>query len=129
MLAYGDRLRRREVDADGLAAYWLDRIERLLRAAVADLHLIDPAMRVDVEFDAFMQDELGTVERILDAAGIGMPDTARQELAAYVDTNPRGKNGRLVYDLRRDFRLEPDEVRERFQFYLDAFPLIRPEVV
>ncbi len=67
MLAYGDRLRRREVDADGLAAYWLDRIERLLRAAVADLHLIDPATRVDVEFGAFMQDELGTVERILDA--------------------------------------------------------------
>ena len=40
MLAYGDRIRRREVDADGLAAYWLDRVERLLRAAVRDTHLI-----------------------------------------------------------------------------------------
>jgi hypothetical protein len=128
MLAYGDRLRRREVDADGLAAYWLDRIERLLRRAVADLHLIDPARRVDVEFGAFMQDELGTVGRILDAAGIGMPDAARRQLGAYIDTNPRGKNGRLVYDLRRDFHLDPNEVRERFAFYLDTFPQIRPEV-
>ena len=34
MLAYGDRSRRVAIDADGLAAYWVDRIERLLRATV-----------------------------------------------------------------------------------------------
>jgi hypothetical protein len=128
MLAYGDRVRRREIDADGLAAYWIDRVERLLRAAVADIDLIDPARRVDVEFGAFMADELGTVERILDAAGIGMPAPARDQLTAYIGTNPRGRNGRLLYDLRRDFHLEPAEVRNRFGFYFEAFPQVRPEV-
>jgi hypothetical protein len=128
MLGWGDRMRRVEIDADGLAAYWLDRIERLLRASVRELHLIPEDRRVDVEFGQFMADELGMVKRILDAAGVGVPDQTRKQLTDYIATNPRGKNGRVVYDLRRDFHLDPEEVRKRFAFYLELFPQIRPEV-
>jgi hypothetical protein len=128
MLAYGDRVRRRAIDADALAAYWLDRIERLLRAALRDLPLVPPERRVDVEFGRFMADELGTVARIYGAAGIEMTEAARRELGAYVASNPRGRSGRVAYDLRRDFGLEPAAVRERYAFYLEAFPEIRPEV-
>ena len=128
MLAYGDRVRRIEIDADGLAAYWQDRIERLLRASLRDLHLVPKEQRVDVEFGRFMSDELGTVARIYRAAGTPMTDAARRELGDYVATNPRGRNGRVLYDLRRDFHLDPAAVRERFRFYFDAFPQIRPEV-
>ena len=115
-------MRRVDVDADGLAAYWLDRIERLLRASLRDLHLVPEAQRVDVGFGAFMADELGTVTAILARAGLGLTDDGAAELSAYVAGNPRGKNGRVVYDLRRDFHLEPAAVRERFAFYFDAFP-------
>ncbi len=128
MLAYGDRLRRREIDADGLAAYWVERIEALLRSFVRDLDLIPRAQRVDVEFGRFMADDLGMVEHIYDCAGIGMTDDARARLGAYVDAHPRGRDGRVVYDLRADFGLEPAAVRERFSFYLDRFPEIAPEV-
>jgi hypothetical protein len=128
MLGWGERMRRLTVDADGLATYWLDRIERLLRASVRDLHLIPADKRVDVEFGHFMSDELGTVSRILDVAGLGVPDETANQLAAYVAGNPRGKNGRMVYDLRGDFGLDPQSVRERFAFYFEAFPQIRPEV-
>lgn len=128
MLGWGERMRRLEVDADGLAAYWLDRIERLLRASVRDLHLIPSERRVDVEFGAFMADELGTVTRILDAAGLGVPDATRKQLEGYVAGNPRGKNGRMIYDLRGDFGLDPERVRERFAFYFEVFPQIRAEV-
>jgi hypothetical protein len=128
MLAYGDRMRRRAVEADELASYWVDRIERLLRCAVADLELIDPARRVDVPFDAFMADELGTVTRILEVAGLGVTEDARRQLQAYLDGNPRGKNGRVIYDLRRDFGLEPADLYHRWGFYFDAFGAIRPEV-
>ncbi|MBY0279322.1 sulfotransferase [Candidatus Binatia bacterium] len=128
MLGWGERMRRVEVDADGLAAYWLDRIERLLRASVRDLHLIPAERRVDVEFGAFMADELGTVTRILDAAGLGVPDETRKQLEGYVAGNPRGKNGRMIYDLRGDFGLDPHRVRERFSFYFEVFPQIRAEV-
>ena len=128
MLGWGERMRRIEVDADGLAAYWLDRIERLLRASVRDLHAIPAAKRVDVEFGQFMADEIGTVTRILDAAGLGVPEETRKQLDGYVAGNPRGKNGRMVYDLRGDFGLDPARVRERFAYYFEAFPQIRPEV-
>ena len=40
--------------------------------------------------------------------------------------HPRGRNGRVVYDLEGDFGLDADELRERFAFYTDEFD-IRPE--
>ena len=36
-------------------------------------------------------------------------------------SHPRGKDGRVVYDLEGDFRLDADALRERFAFYTDAF--------
>ena len=128
MLAYGDRLRRVTVDADGLAAYWVDRVERLLRTAVRDAHLIPDAQRVDVEFGEFMADDLAMATRILAVAGMELTDTARGRLTAYLDGNPRGKEGRVVYDLRADFGLDPADLYDRFAFYFDAFPQIRREV-
>ena len=128
MLAYGDRLRRVHVEVDELAAYWIDRIERLLRAAVRDAPLIPAGQRVDVEFGEFMADDLAMAARILGVAGIELTDAARDELAAYLAGNPRGKEGRVVYDLRADFGLEPDDLYERFAFYFDAFPSVRREV-
>ena len=77
MLAYGDRLRRVRIEPDELAAYWIDRIERLLRAAVRDAHLIPAGQRVDVEFGAFMADDLAMATTILAAAGLEVTDRCR----------------------------------------------------
>lgn len=129
MLAHGDRNRRVQIDADGLAEYWTDRIEALLRAAVRDAHLIPERQRVDVEFREFMADDLAMGLRIVEQSGLGVTDATRDQLASYVASNPRGKDGRIAYDLRADFDLEPDELYERFAFYLDAFPQIQREVV
>jgi hypothetical protein len=128
MLAYGDRLRRVRIDADDLAEYWIDRIERLLRAAVRDADLIPSAQRVDVEFGEFIADDLAGGIRILEVAGIVVTAEARDHLAAYLAGNPRGKEGRVVYDLRTDFGIESAGLYERFAFYFEAFPHIRREV-
>lgn len=128
MLAYGDRTRRVEIEPDQLAAYWVDRVERLLRAAVRDVGTIDATRRVDVEFEEFTADDLAMAEKILDVAGLELTDAARRQLTAYLAGNPRGKEGRVVYDLRTDFHLEPDELYRRFAFYFDAFPQINREV-
>ncbi len=128
MLAYGDRLRRVQIEPDQLAAYWIDRIERLLRAAVRDAHLIPDGQRIDVEFSAFMADDLAMAITILTAAGLEVTDRCRSELTTYLAGNPRGKEGRVVYDLRGDFGLDPDTLYERFAFYFEAFPQISREV-
>jgi hypothetical protein len=128
MLAYGDRQRRRNIDADELARYWVDRIERLLRAAVRDAHLIPMDQRVDVEFGEFMADDLATAIRILRVGGLDATAQACDDIAAYVASNPRGRDGRVAYDLRADFAIEPADLYERYAFYFDAFPQIRREV-
>jgi len=128
MLAYGDRNRRVEIEADALGEYWVDRIERLLRAAVRDAHLIPTDQRIDVEFGEFMGDDVAMASRILQTAGLEVTDKNRQQLTDYVARNPRGRDGRIVYDLQADFGIEPAGLYDRYGFYFDAFPQITPEV-
>jgi hypothetical protein len=122
MLAYGDRLRRVRIDADDLAAYWVDRIERLLRAAVTDVSLIPADQRVDVHFRDFVADELGTAEQILDAAGMASNEDGRAAMSAYLERQRANTTDRVVPDLRGDFGLDPAELADRFAFYTEAFP-------
>jgi hypothetical protein len=128
MLAYGDRLRRVQVEADELAAYWTDRIERLLRAAVRDAHLIPAGQRIDVEFGQFMADDLATATRILDGAGLECTDRCLKDLTTYLAANPRSREGRVTFDIRDDFGLDPADLYDRFAFYFEAFPQIAREV-
>lgn len=126
MLTYGDRLRRRRVDPPAVARYWIDRVEHLLRACVRDRERIPASQSVDVLFHEFMTDELGMVERIYERAELPMTEQARAQLTAYMDENPRGKYGRILYDLRNDFGVDPDALRERFSFYFERFA-VQPE--
>ncbi|MFN8025471.1 MAG: sulfotransferase [Acidimicrobiia bacterium] len=128
MLAYADRTRQDDVAIDALAEYWADRYETLLRAAVRDAHLIPEAQRVDVEFGEFMSDDVAMAVRIIEQSGLEITDTVRQELSDYMAGNPRGKDGKVAYDLRADFGIDPDAMHERFAFYFDAFPQVRREV-
>ncbi len=125
MLAYGDRIRRTEFDASGLADYWADRIERLLTACVRDRALVPAEQSLDVRFDTFMKDDLGVVEKFYEVAGVELNGRARRELQAYLDANPRGKHGRVVYDLAGDFGVDPDALHERYAFYTDRFGITR----
>jgi hypothetical protein len=123
MLAYGDRMRRYAIEPEALAAYWVDRVERLLRACVRDRELLPADHSVDVLFHEFMADDVGMVEQIYDRAGLPMTGAARAELDAFMAVNPRGKYGRLEYDLHGDFGLDPAAVQERFAFYFSRFPI------
>jgi hypothetical protein len=67
-------------------------------------------------------------QRIISTAGLEVTDACAAALADYVAGNPRGRDGRVVYDLRSDFGLEPDELYDRYAFYFEAFPQVRREV-
>ena len=123
MMAYGDRLRRRRVDPVETGAYWCDRIGRILDACVRDRDVLPAAQTVDLPFDEFVGDELGAVERIYRTADLEMDDDARRRLVAYRDDNPRGKKGRIAYDLEADFGLRAEALRERFTEYRRRFGL------
>ena len=94
-----------------------------------DAHLIPAAQRVDVEFGAFMADDLAMADAHPRGRGHrSSPTPHARELTTYLDGNPRGKDGRVVYDLRADFGLDPADLYDRFAFYFEAFPQIRREV-
>jgi Sulfotransferase family len=111
MLAYGARMNCRTPRPEWCLAYWTDRIRQLLEASVRDRGLLPAQRTVGVPFHEFMADDLATVEQIYEVAGLAMTDAARVEMAAYVRDHPRGREGQVVYDLRRDFA-EPAAVRE-----------------
>ncbi|MDH3202754.1 MAG: sulfotransferase [Myxococcales bacterium] len=123
MLTYGDRMRRTKVDPPAVAAYWSERVERLLRACVRDRDLLPKSQSIDVLFHEFMADDVAMVERIYGVAGLRMTPAARASLDRYMEENPRGKHGRIVYDLKGDFGVNPDELRARFRFYFERFPI------
>ncbi|MGD9598237.1 MAG: sulfotransferase [Steroidobacteraceae bacterium] len=121
MQAYTQRMNRRHVALPALFEYWSDRIEHLLRACVRDRGLVPAGRSVDSPFHMFMGDQWGTMARVYARAGLELDATARGQLTGYIAEHPRGKEGQVIYDLRRDFDVDPLRLRERFRFYIDRF--------
>jgi hypothetical protein len=127
MLTYGARTAYRSPQPTWYRDYWADRIRRLLDASVRDRPLVPTDRCIDVLFHEYMADQPGTLARVYDCAGIELTDQANAEHQHYLDAHPRGRDGQVVYDLRGDFAVTPEALREPFGFYLDRFP-IRIEV-
>jgi hypothetical protein len=125
MIAYGERMTYPTIDTQGLLAYWTDRVEKLLRACVRDRHIWPEEKSVDVPFDEFIKDDMAVVREVRRKAGLPETDQANRDVAAYIESHPRGKYGQLVYNLERDFGVSPDELRKRFDFYYEAYPFLR----
>jgi hypothetical protein len=127
MIAYGARMRLRHIDTEGLMRYWSDRVEHMLRACVRERATWSGAGSLDVFFHEFMADEMGTVARIHELAGNPLPEDVRADMRKFLAAHPRGKEGRVVYDMKTDFGIEPAQLRQRFAFYFEAFPQLRTE--
>lgn len=121
MLAYGDRLRRKEIDPDGLVDYWIDRVDRLLRACVRDRDLVPSDQSLDIPFHELNGNEMPILETLYGYNGTELTAETRAAFRGYLEDNPRGKHGRLQYDLKGHFGRSPEEVRSRFGFYFERF--------
>ena len=121
MMTYSARINYRHVDPQFYLEYWHNRIQGLLSAFVRDRDLLPSDKTIDIPFGDFMADDLGTVEKIYEVAGLAMTPAARSQVRTYLETHPRGKEGQVVYDLRKDFGADPAELRSAFDFYLDRF--------
>lgn len=121
MMAYSDRLRRTSIDPDWLLSYWTDRVHRLLSACVRDRELVPADRSIDISFDQLNGNEIPLLERLYEAGGVELTAKARRRFQQYLDGNPRGKHGRIRYDLHGHFGITADELRGRFDFYFDKF--------
>lgn len=122
MIAYGQRLNRRQVMMHEVLEYWVDRIEHLLRAAVNDRAIWPAAQSIDIAFPALIKDQLGYVERIYTLAGFTLDDAARDQLTTFLNHHS-DDYGRVVYDLQGQFGVSREDLEKRFDFYFSAFSL------
>ncbi|MFD2415750.1 sulfotransferase family protein [Amycolatopsis pigmentata] len=127
MFAYVTRLRSAEVDVDAIFAAAADRIEGMLRARMRDRPLIPDDQVVDVLFHEFTADQLSAVRRIYAAAGLTVTDELCENIATFNAEHRRYRQQRIVHDLRADFGVDPEKLRERFDFYYQCHP-VRLEV-
>lgn len=126
MMAYSDRLRRRSIDAPWLVDYWSDRVYRLLSACVRDRDLVPADRSLDVGFQQLNGNEMAVLDTLYERGGVALTPKVRERFERYLAGNPRGKHGRVRYDLQRHFGVSAEELRARFDFYFDRFD-VRPE--
>jgi hypothetical protein len=118
---------QKEPDIAAHVAYWVDRIERMLRAYMRDADMVPAGQRIDLMFQDVMADDVGSAQKVLNAVGLAESDESQADMRFYMESHPRGKDGRVVYDLAGDFNLDVSALREKFRFYTDRFP-VRQEV-
>jgi hypothetical protein len=121
IFCYMARLNYMSVDIDSLIRRWLDDIESHLRAYIRDRHLVPDERLVDVYFDDFMKDKIGTACRIYSASGLELGSEQRDLMVDYLARYPRYKDGRVSCDLESLGNFDPADVRQRFKFYSDRF--------
>jgi hypothetical protein len=122
MISYSTRLSAAKPDPVRLGHYWAERLELMLRRCVEDRDLLPKERTIDVLFHEYMGNELETVDAIYNMAGLDFDDESKASMAKYQAEHPRGRFGRVQYDLA-DFELDGAELRERFRFYTDRFPV------
>lgn len=123
MVAYSDRIRRDPTDPEGLARHWVGRIEKLLRAFVKDRDLWGPEQSLDLLFHEYMADQEAVMRQVYELAELPLTADAESALLSYLNENPRNKYGKVIYDLERNFGITSAEIRERFGFYYERYPV------
>lgn len=121
MMAYSDRLRRTSIDPGWLLDYWSDRVHRLLSACVRERDLVPAERSIDISFHELNGNEMSLLTDLYRRAGTELTGKVQRQFQKYLDGNPRGKHGRIRYDLRRHFGISPEELRARFDFYFNRF--------
>jgi len=126
MLSYLARLNTARPDPVRIGQYWSARIETMLDACMRDRHLLPASQSIDVRFDEFMADDVAMVERIYAVADQPFTPSVRDAMAAFMASHPRGRHGRVVYDLA-DFDLSHEERRAALAGYVKRFGVAEEE--
>lgn len=122
MISYSTRISAAKPDPVRLGHYWAERIELMLQRCVEDRDALPEERTLDVLFHEYMGNELDTVSSIYEMSGLSFDEASKAALAKYQADHPRGRFGRIRYDLA-DFDLDAKKLRERFRFYTNRFPV------
>ena len=109
------------IDEVALGQFWLDYCEAGIQRSLKSRQNARQSQIVDIRYQDLMAHPLETIKPILDAANLSLPEGWIDSLHAKRSKKPK-KQGKHIYALAQ-FGLNPDEVRERFSDYIEAFDL------
>lgn len=110
----------REFDRKQFGAVVMEYLARKVEASLRQREKIDPARIIDVQFNDFIADGVGTVKRIYQHFQMPMSAAAEQNFQCYADAHPMGKHGKHDYRLE-EYGLSEQQIRARFAFYIERF--------
>jgi hypothetical protein len=127
MTVYAARMSRDPIVLDEVVphAQLLQKI--LLDGIVRDRHYLPEGRTEHVYFHDFMADDRGTLASIYERADLPMTTRTIAEIDQYIADHPRGRHGKVLYDLEGDFGISRDSMYAYFGDYMDAFPVQREE--
>ena len=125
MIAYLERRAYATVNLDAAYNNAMDMGMGMLGGLVRDIDKLELLEVHHVYFHDYMADNIGVLGEIYDLAGIGLDDTARAAINQYLQDHPRGRSGKVQYDLEGQFGLKREDLYRDFAYYLDAFPVQR----
>ncbi|CAM8637885.1 Sulfotransferase family [Acidimicrobiia bacterium] len=120
MVSYSARISLSPVDPVAISNYWADRLDDMLNAAMRDRELLATSQSMDIRFDQFMADDLGTIRSIYELAGQPMDAAAEAALANYGATHERERFGKVIYDVDQ-IGIDVPARREQMRAYSERF--------
>ena len=127
LLTYTARMSRDPVNIDQVATQALRIQEALLRGVTADIGALPEQQVIQVYFNEFMADDVGTISTIYQRAGLDFGADTQAAMEMYMAEHQRGRHGKVLYDLEGDFGIVRSTLYSRFADYLAAFPVIRED--
>jgi hypothetical protein len=127
MTCYAARLSRDPIVFEEVIPHAQKLMKTLLDGVVRDKHCLPTDRTEHVYFHEFMADDRATLDRIYERADLPMTAQTKAEIDHYIETHPRGRHGKVTYDLEGDFKIKRDEMYDYFRDYINAFPIQREE--
>ena len=75
---------------------------------------------IDLKFEDFVKDQVGTIEKIYDRFGWDLSEEAVSNFRDFLAKNPKDKHGKHTYSLDA-FGLKEEEVNRQFSKYLEFY--------
>ena len=110
----------RDFDRKQFGAVVMEYLARKVEASLRQREQIDPARILDLQFNDFIADGVGTARKIYSYFHLPMSGEVEQRFQRYADAHPMGKHGKHDYRLE-EYGLTEQQIRDRFAFYIERF--------
>jgi hypothetical protein len=110
----------RDFDRKQFGPVVMEYLARKMESSLKQREQISPDRIIDLQFNDFIADGVGTVKRIYEHFRMPMSADTEQRFQRYADGHPMGKHGKHDYRLD-EYGLTEQQILDRFAFYIERF--------